>query len=399
MTKKATLTRQEVKILVITIIVAACSMLGIDIHLASMPHIMRYLHTDKTHMQQSVSIYLLGMGASLFFYGPLSDRYGRKPIVIFGLSLAALASYGTMFTHTIVMFLFTRLIQGVGSSVCIGVVRTIIVDVLKKRTALYASYFTMFLGLSPLLAPAIGGYIQHGFDWQANFFVLGSVIALALFVYTVFCPETNHYKNPDACKIKTIYQNYTFLLCHKVFIGCTLLAGIVMAANMAYATTSSFILQTQFNLTPIIYGWTTSIVGIGTIIGKFITPTIIHRFGQPKTVITGLVLLLIAGLWLVLFILFRSINVPLIMIAVIATLLAQAFVGPTIGSAALTPFHDKRGAAGAFYGGFQLLVTFLGSAIIGSFAHDGIWVLAIAYTVLGLLGLIIYRYAVINSFD
>src|ERR1700675_170108 len=90
----------EFKLLAIMSLVAICGMLGTDIHLASIPHIMTYMHTDKAHMQQSVSIFLFGMGASLLFYGPLSDKYGRRPVVIFGLSLACIASFVAMFTRS-----------------------------------------------------------------------------------------------------------------------------------------------------------------------------------------------------------------------------------------------------------------------------------------------------------
>lgn len=386
-----TLTRQEFKILSITVFVAICGTLGIDIHLASMPHIMAYLQTDKPHMQQSVSIFLLGMGSSLLFYGPLSDRYGRKPIVIFGLSLAALSSYVTPFTTTIHTFLLVRLLQGIGSGVCLGLGRTIVADVLQgDRLATVGSYFAMVFSLSPVVAPVIGGYIQHWIGWKANFVVLGTVLALALLTYMLFCPETNQHKNPRACTVEIVYQNYKSLLLHSLFVGCMLISGIAMASNMAYATTSAFILQTQFHLNPIVYGWLTTTVGAGAFLGRFITPIAINRIGGRYTLLSGLLLLLLAGLLLLLFIELRIINVPLIIIMVFFTLLAQTMISPNVTSRALSPFKDKRGAAGALFGGFQMLIAFLGSAIIGGFAHDGILVLAISYTALGALGTVIF---------
>src|SRR5436309_2599299 len=119
------LTFEEFKILAVSVIFAICGMLGIDIHLASLPHIMAYMHTDKSHMQQSVSIFLLGMGVSLLFYGPLSDKYGRKPIVIFGLAFASIFSFASALSTNINTFLILRLLQGIGSGVCMGVGRTI----------------------------------------------------------------------------------------------------------------------------------------------------------------------------------------------------------------------------------------------------------------------------------
>lgn len=166
----------EIRILAIVVIIATCSLLGIDIHLASLPFIMKYMHTDKTHMQQSVSIFFLGLGVSMLFYGPLSDKYGRKPIVIIGLIIAAIASFASVFTHNIHSFLLMRLLQGIGCGVCTGLGRSIVADILQgDRLASIGSYFAMFISLSPLIAPALGGYIQHYFGWQMNFIVLGCI--------------------------------------------------------------------------------------------------------------------------------------------------------------------------------------------------------------------------------
>ncbi len=382
---------QEFKTLAIVSVVAICGMFGTDIHLASIPHIMSYMHTDKAHMQQSVSIYLLGMGLSLLFYGPLSDKYGRKPIVIFGLSLACVASFAAAYTSHINAFLVMRLLQGIGSGVCLGVGRTILADVLQgERLATVGSYFSLFLALSPLLAPALGGYIQHWFDWQANFIVFGSLLTTALFLYTCYCPETNQHRNPQAFSVSGLYSNYKFLLFHPTFVGATLITGIVSAATMVYATSSPIIFQTQYHMSPITYGWITASAGAGGFIGKLTSPFAIRKIGSQKTLLLGLVLLVIAGLWLAFFKLMNFLTVPLIMVAVFLTIFSQAYTLPGAVSRALGPFHDKRGAAGALYGSFQMLVAFLVSAITGLLSYNGVLVLTVSYCTLGVLGMVIY---------
>lgn len=385
------ITRQEFQTIVIILFVAMFGSLGIDIHLASMPDIMSYLHTDKAHMQQSVSLFLLGAGVSLLFYGPLSDRYGRKPIVTFGLTLAALASFASIFSTSINLFLLTRLLQGLGMGVCWGLGRTMLADMFQgDRFAIISSYLGMFLSLSPLLAPALGSYILQWFGWQANFLLLGILLSLAIISFLLFCPETNKHIDPHACKLATLYQNYKELLLHPVFVGCTLLSGIAMAGEMAYATSSSFIFQTQFHLSPIEYGWITAIVGVGCIVGKIANPIAIRRMGSIKTILSGLTLLPIAGAWIALFLLLQVINVPLIMVAVFLTIFTQCLVAPSAAAKALSPFHDKRGAASALYGSFQMIASFAVSAMVGSVAHDGVAVLSVTYIILGILGMVIF---------
>ncbi len=387
----------EFKILALISFVATCGMLGTDIHLASIPHIMTYMHTDKVHMQQSVSIYLLGMGLSLLFYGPLSDKYGRKPVVIFGLTVASIASFIAVFVNDINSFLLLRLLQGMGSGVCLGVGRTIVADVLTgERLAFAGSYFSLFLSISPLLAPTIGGYVQQWWGWKANFIILGILLVVSLFMYARFCPETNHHKNPRAFSLPGLYFSYKSLLSHITFMGATLLTGILAAAAMIYATTSPIIFQTQYHMSPVAYGWITAFAAVGGFTGKLITPFFVRKIGSQKTLFMGLILLLLVGISLTFFYLVNFITIPLIIIAVFLVICSQALVIPWGSSRALSSFPEKRGAAGALYGGFQMLVAFLASSIAGWMQYDGIGILTLSYLVLGILGMVIYWKLLLN---
>jgi len=391
------LTRKELKVLLPVILIGICGTLGIDIHLASMPFIMAFMHSTKAQMQQSVSLFLLGMGASLLLYGPLSDKYGRKPIVILGLSIAFIASFSAALTTNIHTFLSMRLIQGIGSGVCAGLGGTIFADVLQgKRLAILGSYFSLVIGLSPLLAPALGGYIQHYFNWQANFVVLGSVLLIALVLYLCLTPETNHHKNQNAFTIYGICSSYKLLLLNPVFMGCTIVGGVAISISMVYATTSSFIFQTSFHLSPVAYGWATAIAGAGSIAGKIFAPYYINWKGSYKTLISGLMMALIPGIILLFLQLLGLINVSFLVILVFFTLLGQTFITPITFSKALSPFHKNRGAAGALYAGFQYLISFIVTAIISLFTIKGVTILSVAYILLSIIGITVF-YWLINK--
>ncbi|MCW5588336.1 MAG: multidrug effflux MFS transporter [Legionellales bacterium] len=392
------ITFREFKLMSLTVLLAICGSLGVDIHLASLPHIMIYLHTTRAHMQQSVTLFILGVGLSMLIYGPLSDKIGRKPVVIFGLCLAAIASFSAAFSQSIISFLILRILQGIGSGVCWGLGRIIAADVMQgERLAAIGSYFTLFLSLSPLLAPALGGYVQHAFGWQANFILLGSIILLALLVFMLFFEETNQHKRPEAFSLFPLVKTYFSFFQNRLFVGCALLTGIAMSASILYTTISSFIFQDQFHTTPIVFGWLTAVVGAAGIIGKLISPFFMLRLKNQKTLFIGIVLLLSSGIFLSLFTFSGHISIPTVLIGVSIAILALVFIGSITMSMALSPFHNKRGSAGALFGSFQLLVSFTFSAIVASFPHLGTNTLAGAFVVLGLLGFICYFSLVRNT--
>jgi MFS transporter, DHA1 family, multidrug resistance protein len=219
---------------------------------------------------------------------------------------------------------------------------------------------------------------------------------IALLVYLLVTPETNCHKNSKAFTIHGICSSYKLFLLNPVFMGCTIVGSVAISVSMAYATTSSFIFQTSFHLSPIDYGWATAIAGAGAIAGKIFAPSYINWKGPYKTLFAGLMMALIPGLLLLALQLLGLINVPLLVTLVFFTLFGQTFITPITLSKALSPFHKSRGAAGALYGGFQYLTSFIASAIIALFSVEGVTVLSIAYILLSVIGLIVF-YWLIND--
>ncbi len=379
------ITRAEFIVLAITTFMACCSMIGIDIYLPSMPEIMRQLHTDQLHMQQSVSWFLLGLGVSLLFYGPLSDVYGRKPVVLLGLATAVCASIGCALSHTVMAFLIWRVVQGVGLGVCMGLGRTIIVDVLHERYALVGAYFAMFLGVSPLLAPVLGGYVQVYWGWRANFFLLALLVLCALVAYALCCGETNTHKGKKAFSLLGVWRDYRELLCHRLFIACALLSGMCAAVGVVYATSSAFILQMEFHLSVVHYSWAMMLVGAANILGKFFGPMIIRRYGRDSTLWIGTGMIFVAGALILLAALCHLLGVSWVIGMVIVSVTGQMLIMPMLVGRALTPFHDKRGAAGALFGGAQMVVACVSSVLMALFAQVGVIALGVAYCILALL--------------
>lgn len=385
---------KEFKCLCITILLAFCGSISTDIHLASLPAIMQYMHTTKQHMQQSVTIFFLGVGLSILIYGPLSDRLGRKPIVIFGMIMACIASFSSAWSTHIGSFLMWRFLQGVGSGVCWGLGRIIVADILQdERLAAIGSYFSLFLQISPLIAPVLGSYIQHAFGWQANFIVLGGLFFIVLMVFIFFFEESHRHRSAKAFNLLSLFKTYRQFFHHRCFVGCIMLTGLAMSANIIYTTTSPFIFQHQFHTSPIIFGWLTALTAVAGIVGKLMAPWLIKCLQSKKTLIIGICLLLCSGIFLSTCIIFFNVNIPIVLIGVALASIALSLISGITMSMALSPFHQTRGSAGALYGSFQLMIAFSIGALVSRFPHLGTTTLAMSYVVLGVLAFTCFQLA------
>lgn len=377
--------------LLIIVLVAMSGLMGIDIHLASMPSMMTYMDTDKIHIQQSITLYLLGLGVSLLFYGPLSDKYGRKPIVIFGLIVACVSSFLVVLFHGIFAFLILRLIQGVGAGASAGLGRTMAVDMFHKKTLnSMRSYFSAIIALSPLIAPLLGGYLQHYFGWQSNFIFLSAFFLLLIFPYAFLTIETNRHIRPDLNLSKTLVSNYRYLLKHPAFVGATLLGGIGMAITIIYATLTPFIFLDVYHLSPIVYGWITMGVSLGILLGRLFNGFLVRRLNNLGVLLFGMHLIVIPGVFIVLIVLFHQTWMLIVLLCIFLALSGQAFMRANAMFIALFPHNDKRGSAGALFGSFQTLVSFLCGALISLFPHEGMLLLGASYILLGFLSYSIY---------
>lgn len=383
---------QKIKALTIIVFIVMGGLLGIDIHLPSFLHIMAFMNSDTVHMERSVSLYLAGMGGSLLFFGPLSDKYGRRPIVIFGLCFISIASFSSIFTHHIIPFLLTRFCQGMGAGACAGLGRTMGVDLLRDKTlpASVLPCFTAIIGLSPLIGPVLGGYLQSWFGWQANFVFLGCFFIFLFGIYSLFCPETNQYINKKMGINKALLESYLELFKDPMFMASTLICGIAMSASIIYATLSPFIFQTQYHLSPVAYGWVTASVSIGIILGRFSNVFLIKRFGDLGTVKIGIFLMIFSGVWLIIFNSNHWIGMKLILIGVFIVLYSQTFLTTNTMQMALRPHNHKRGLAGSLFGSFQMGLTSLGSLSIGVFSCEPIVLLSLVYLFFGLINYFIF---------
>ena len=381
------LARDELRVVVILAMLLFLGLLGTDIHLSALPEMMHFMQTSQPLMQSSISVFLFGAGLSALVYGPLSDKFGRKPVILAGLVIAIAGNLWAATLSEIAPFLASRFVQGIGSGACLALSRIVLSDIVQgERYAITSSYITLFTGLSIVLGPVVGSFIQSGFGWRANFIAMALMLAALLGVVAWFCPETNKYRH-SVVRVRDVFINYTFVLRNGTFLSAAVLAGIGMACFVMYTSASPFVLQQQFGLSPLHYGWVTAFVGVGLLVSRLLLPRLIRRYGMPAMIFTGLTLLLACGSSLLMLSNLNRLSASSFLVSVAGVFFSYTFIVLSASAISMSPFTDKRGAAGAIYSCSQMALAFAVNTAVSALSGNAVMLLGISYIALPLLGL------------
>ena len=378
---------------ILAIITAMTALMGVDLYLPAMTDMATHFNTTKNHLQLTITIYLISIAMAAFFYGPLSDKIGRKPTLIIGMITGLVGCLIIIFSSNINMVIIGRLIQGLGASSGICIATSILMDVVPntKQRAIMSSYLSMVIALSPLTAPTIGGYLTQSFGWRACFELLATLFGLLASIYIIFFKETIKTKNPNAIKPKHFINNYTVLIKNRVFLSMCLCAGIVLSLVISYANIAPFLFMGTFKLSPIDFGWITLIVGLSNLIGKYSNKFFIKKLTVLKTMQIGMSLGVAGGIWLIISSLFNFNNPITVLIGVFISQLSIGLIAANAPVIALTPFQNIAGSASAMYRGGQQTVSFMVSAILTALPWHNTYTLAVSFIVLGFIGVILLK--------
>jgi DHA1 family bicyclomycin/chloramphenicol resistance-like MFS transporter len=344
---------------------------SIDIFLPSLPDMTRVFATDVSHVQMTLSVFIAGFALAQLVLGPLSDRYGRRPILLAGIALYLLASLAALAAKSIETLILARLIQSFGA--CSGPVlsRAIVRDVYPKdeaaRTlALMASVFS----IAPAVAPILGGGLHVLFDWHANFVVM-VIFGITLFigVWTKLC-ETNQHLDRHALNLGRMLNTYALLLGHRSFLGYALTGSFVFAGMFCFISVGSFVLIDVLGVRPEHFGFCFAIVVGGLLVGNLATARLSHRFGLQRMVGAGVIIAILSGASLAALSLAHVHTVAAVLIPMIGVFLSSGLVFPNGTAAALAPHGRVAGSASALLGFLQMAVASSAGWLVGRL-HDG----------------------------
>jgi MFS transporter, DHA1 family, multidrug resistance protein len=359
----------------VTILLTALVALGpisTDLYLPSLPGLARSFGVGQPDVQLTLSAFLVSLAAAQLIYGPLSDRFGRRPVLLVGLAIYLAASIVCMLSPSIPALVAARFVQATGA--CVGPVlgRAIVRDVYgREGAARVLSYMSAAMALAPALGPIIGGFLEVAFGWRANFLALviygGCGLAAALSIL----PETNRTPDPEAARPARILAGYRGLMGHRSYVGYVLCCAFAYSGIFAFISGSSFVLVDVVGLRPDAYGFCFAAIVIGYIIGTMTAGRLSRRVGIDRLIALGAGIAVAGGLILVgLAILGAApsgiVGAATIVLPMLVYMIGTGLVLPNAIAGAIGPFPQAAGSASALLGFSQMTIA----AVVGIAVAD-----------------------------
>jgi DHA1 family bicyclomycin/chloramphenicol resistance-like MFS transporter len=338
--------------------------------LPSLPSMGAEFGASAFAVQLTVSGFLLAFALAQLVWGPIADRYGRRPTLIAGLLIYFAASVACWQAPTIEALVVFRLVQAFGACCPPVVSRAVVRDLFAlKDAARVMAFLTASFSLAPVLAPAVGAFLEEWFGWRANFLFMVAWGGGLLAAVPLLLPETLPPRRTGS-SLASAVMSYGPLFVHRTFIGYSLAVALGFSMIAGFNSMGAFYLIDGLGLPPkmfaVYYGIPVALFGLSAYLGGRVTPAL----GLDRTVVIGILLCLAGGALIAALAVFRvsgpwALSGPMIVMSI-----GHGFLFPNCQAGAIAPFPDRAGAASALSGFFTMAVAAVTSAFIMR-AYDG----------------------------
>jgi DHA1 family bicyclomycin/chloramphenicol resistance-like MFS transporter len=348
----------------------ALTSLSIDMSLPAMPQLQQTFRVGVSSVQLTLSVFLLGFALGQVVCGPISDRKGRRPVLLAGLGLFALAGLACASSTSLPMLVACRFLQGMGASVGPVIARAVVRDYYDaRRGAAVLSQMTQVMIIAPLVAPTLGGYLLVRLGWPAIFLTLGGGGVLLLLACWRYLPETG------AEGIETVGVNRTgvwaglrALIAHRASASHVLTVCFVYAGMFAYIGGSPFVLMDVFGVAEQNFGYYFAVTAAGLFVSATLNRWLLKRHASPLSILSrGVIVVFVAGLCLCVTVWFGVGGVAGVMLPMTAYMFGQGLVMPNAMAAAMAPHGRTAGVVSSVMGFLQTGGAALAGYLVGLF--------------------------------
>ena len=380
-------------IISILVLASSASIMSTDIYAPSLPSLPAFFATDPSMVKLTISLNVLMFGLGQMVHGPLSDRFGRKPVLLIAILLFTVSSFICALAQSIEQLVAARMLQGFMGAAEAVICMAVFKDLFDEKQQVRAlAIFGMSIALAPAIGPIIGGYIHIWFGWRFNFYLIGILGIVTTFLIWWLLPESSS-PDPGALKPARVLGNYRALLRNKQFIAYAGMVGVGMGIIYALITGGPFILIQQLGIPTEQFGYYQAFIVAAYFIGSLISIRAANQMETGKLLNIGLGLVLLGGVCFLALVAADRVTPNTFALAFSIMTLGLGPVFAVAPSKAMLATNRSAGSAAAMLGAFEMVVGGLAAGAVSLLPDSSAWPVGITIAGLMVVTLVLMRIA------
>jgi len=369
----------------------ACGTLGMHVIIPSLPATARALDISISSVQLTITLYLIGLSIGQLVYGPLSDRFGRRPVLLTGMTLFTIASIATALAPNPAILIGARILQALGG--CSGLVlgRAAVRDgATAEQAAGQLALLTLTMSMVPAIAPAIGGFITAYVHWRASFVLLAVLGGLTLAWTVLILPETNRARDGSP-GVAVLWTGYARLLGSRAFLGFALGGAFSTTSFYGFMAAAPFIFENHLHQRPQDVGLYYLILMVGVACGSFLANRMAKRVSLRTGVTVANAITVLGASAFAAATALDQVTVPITVGTVTAFMVGAGMTSPFALAGSISADPRAIGAASGLYGFFQMGFGMLCTVVVEVWSPGAIHPVATVLLVSSLAGMAVIR--------
>ena len=337
------------------VLITMTSTLAMHMFVPALPYAGHELTASSSLMQMTISLYIIGLAVGQLFYGPLSDAYGRRPMLMFGLALYTLAGFVAMCAGGVHQLIVARLFQALGGCAGLALGRAIVRDTAhSEQVVRQLALMNLMMMIGPGLAPLVGGAVSALFGWRAIFAVLSMLGALTLMLTWRLLPETSA---PSGVMSPTVLLNdYRLLIRSPIFVGFMFGGGCSTTSVYGFIAAAPFILTTQLHRSLHEVGFYLALLIVGMSLGNALTSKLVGNVRISRLLLGSNILSIVSAVLFLLSVLLGELTLVGTMVLLFLYTVGAGMSSPAALSKAVSVNPQLVGSASGLYGFTQMAI-------------------------------------------
>lgn len=391
-TNAINLPAQQLTLLLIFVLgaIAALTPFAIDMYLSAMPEIAKDLGVSPGQVQKTLAAYTAGFAIGQLIHGPISDSYGRRPILIVGISLFLIGAIVSAMVNDITVLTYVRAAQGFCGAAAAVVIQALVRDMFDRDDfARTMSFITLVMTVAPLIAPMMGGYLAVWYGWRSIFWLLAAYALFVIFLVVMFIPETLSPARRPPLRIGSTLRNYAKILRCKESVGYIFSSGFSFAGMFSFLTAGSFVYIDYYGVTIEGFGYLFALNVVCLIVMTTINGRFVRKVGSQNMLQLGLVIQLVAGLSLVVT---QMLDLGLwgVVVPVMCYVGSISIVGSNSMACVLNNYPELAGTASSLAGTIRFGTGTIVGVILATFHVHSAWPMVGAMALCSVLSALFY---------